>query len=180
MDLCAGPVVRITPDEIHLSDPENYEKIYYVGSKFWKDPLYYDALGLFYSTHGALTNDVHSVRRAALNPFFSRKMVLELENVVQEKVEKLVRRASRALEENEPINVHHGFRAISVDVITDYAFNNCYNLLDRSDLGGEFLAMVRGLGPAWWFFQQWPSIQPLAFKTPKWLAEILSKPLDYI
>src|SRR5438034_2535286 len=36
----AGPVVRINPDEIHLSDPENYEKIYSHSSNFHKAPYF--------------------------------------------------------------------------------------------------------------------------------------------
>lgn len=66
---------------------------------------------------------------------------------------------------------------MSVDVITDYAFDNCYNLLDQADIGVDFFAIVRGLGPAFWFFQQWPFTQTLAYKIPLWLAKILSKPL---
>ena len=104
-------------------------------------------------------------------------MVLQLEEVVQSKVEKLYQRLTNALAAGKPLDLHHGFRAISVDVITDFAFDNCYNLLDRADFGVDFFAMVRGLGPAFWFFQQWPFIQPIALKTPKWLAKILSKPL---
>jgi cytochrome P450 len=174
---CLGPVVRITPDEIHLADPDNYEKIYHIGSKYSKSPSFYQAFGSNSAAFTTPSNEVHRVRRAALNPLFSRKMVLELEDVVQSKVEKLCQRMNNALAAGKPIDLHHGFRAISVDVITDYAFDNCYNLLDKSDFGVDFFAMVRGLGPSFWFFQQWPSIQHIALKTPKWLAKILSTPL---
>ena len=40
-----GPVVRITPDEIHPSDPENCEKIYHVESRLGKDPSFYGYFG---------------------------------------------------------------------------------------------------------------------------------------
>jgi cytochrome P450 len=172
-----GPVVRITPDEIHLSDPDNYERIYYVGSKYSKSPAFYGAFGSNSAAFTTASNEVHRVRRAALNPLFSRKMVLELEDVVQSKAQKLYSRLADALAAGTPIDLHHGFRAVSVDVITDYAFDSCYNLLDRQDFGVDFFAMVRGLGPAFWFFQQWPFTQSLAYKIPLWLAKILSQPL---
>ncbi len=120
---------------------------------------------------------MHRVRRAALNPLFSRKMVLDLEDVVQSKAEKLCLRLTDALVAGRPLDLHHGFRAVSVDVITDYAFDNCYDLLDLADFGVDFFAMVRGLGPSFWFFQLAPFVQPVAFKIPMWLAKILSKPL---
>ncbi|KIM93253.1 hypothetical protein OIDMADRAFT_173290 [Oidiodendron maius Zn] len=172
-----GPVVRITPDEIHLADSENYDRIYYVGSKFSKAPNFYRAFGSNSAAFTTASNEIHRVRRAALNPLFSRRMVLELEDVVQSKARKLYLRLVDALAAGTALDLHHGFRAVSVDVITDYAFDNCYDLLDREDFGVNFFAMVRGLGPAFWFFQQWPFIQPVALKTPLWLARILSKPL---
>ncbi|ELR03254.1 hypothetical protein VC83_02379 [Pseudogymnoascus destructans] len=172
-----GPVIRITPDEIHLADPDNYETIYHVGSKYSKSSAFYRAFGSNSAAFTTASNELHRIRRAALNPLFSRKMVLQLEEVVQSKAQKLCRRLAEALVAGQPLDLHHGFRAVSVDVITDYAFDDCHNLLDRADFGVDFFAMVRGLGPAFWFFQQWPFIQPLALKTPMWLAKILSKPL---
>lgn len=170
-------MVRITPDEIHLSDPENYERIYFVGSKYSKSADFYRAFGSNSAAFTTPSNEAHRVRRAALNPLFSRKMVLELEDVVQAKAQKLYSRLTDALSAGTALDLHHGFRAVSVDVITDYAFDNCYNLLDLADFGVDFFAMVRGLGPAFWFFQQWPFTQTIAYKIPLWLAKILSKPL---
>lgn len=148
-----------------------------MGSKYSKAPNFYRAFGSNSAAFTTPSNEVHRVRRAALNPLFSRKMVLELEDVVQSKAQKLYLRLTDALTAGTALDLHHGFRAVSVDVITDYAFDNCYNLLDQAGFGVDFFAMVRGLGPAFWFFQQWPFIQPIALKTPLWLAKILSKPL---
>lgn len=172
-----GPVIRITPDEIHLSDPENLEKIYFVGSRYPKDAAFYGAFGADRSVFTAPSPDVHRVKRAALNPFFSRKKVLELEDIVQDKAEKLVGRMKKAFNSTGAIDLHHGFRAISVDVITDYAFGDSYNFLDRDDFGIDFFNGFRDTGPALWTFQQFPVIQRVAKKMPFWLAERLSAPL---
>lgn len=115
-----------------------------------------------------------------INPMFSRKMVLELEDVVQEKAANLLRRMDAGILNKEPLDLHHAFRSVSVDVITDYAFDRSYNLLDTPDLGANFFALVRGVGPAMWMFQQFPSLQQLALKTPPWLAPYLSEPLGHV
>jgi hypothetical protein len=117
---------------------------------------------------------VHRVRRAAINPLFSRKVVLDLEGVVQSKVQKLCRRLSEALKDGKPMDLHHGFRAVSVDVITDYAFDNCYNLLDSAGLGIEFFDLIRGMVPAFWIFQQFPFTQKLSTMLPPWLLVKMS------
>lgn len=172
-----GSVVRITPDEIHLSDPENCEKIYYIGSRYGKDPQFYGAFGTHKATFTAPSPDVHRVKRSALNPFFSRKKVLELEDIVQDKADKLVRRMRESFSSTGCIDLHHAFRAISVDVISDYAFGNCYGFLGKKNFGAEFFEMIRGFGPAFWFFQQFPAIQGLSLGTPFWLAKLTSEPL---
>ena len=175
-----GPIVRITPNEVHLAEPDNYEKIYYMGSKFGKSPIFYNALCVPHSTFGTPPNDIHKIRRGALNPMFSRQKVLELERIVQQKADKVCKRMQAGVDAGAPVDLHHAFRAVSVDVISDFAFDRCYNFLDKPDIGATFFAMARGIGPAMWVFQQFPSFQSMALKTPPWLAPYLSKPLGYV
>jgi hypothetical protein len=172
-------VVRISPNDIHLSDPENYEKIYHIGSKFWKSPNFYGPFGLKTAAVTTLKNDVHRVRRAAINPLFSRKVVLELEGVVQSKVQRLCKRLSETLGV-EPMDLHHGFRAVSVDVITDYAFDKSYNLLNSPSLGAEFFELLRGMVPAFWIFQQFPILQKLSTMLPPWLLARMSSEMTLL
>lgn len=93
---------------------------------------------------------------------------------MRQKANKLVSRMRQAFESTGHIDLHHGFRAISIDVITDYAFDQCYNFLDDGGFGVDFFNMMRGLGPAFWFFQQFPALQAIAARTPFWLARLTS------
>jgi cytochrome P450 len=169
-----GPVVRITPNEVHLSDPENYEMIYRVGTKYWKDPGFYGAFGLDTTGFGAISNELHRVRRAVLNPCFSRKAVLELEGIVHAKVQKLCDQMADAFQGHRPVDLHHGFRAVSVDVITDYAIDNCYNLLDKPGFGIDYFDLMSTLVKRTPLFVLFPLIQSVAMKTPAWLVKKLS------
>lgn len=175
-----GPVVRITPDEVHLSDPDNYEVIYSVGTKYAKSLQFYDGFGIGYSTFSTGPNSVHRVRRGRLDPFFSRRNVINLERIVQSRAEKLTDLVSSKLARKEAVDMHHAFRAISVDVITDYAFGESYHLLDTADLGRGFFEMVNGIGPTMWVFQQWPSLQKLSLSMPSAVAKIMSKSLKHV
>jgi cytochrome P450 len=151
-----------------------------LGTTYSKSPEFYDAFCLQYSTFATPTNEAHSIRRGALNPLFSRKRVLALEEVVQDKVDKLIRRTHEAEQQGKPIDVHHGFRAISSDVISDYAFGKSYDILNSPDLGKNWYEMIQGLGPTMWFFQQFSFLRPLAPMTPKWMAQIISPPLNHM
>jgi cytochrome P450 len=151
-----------------------------VGTKFAKSAEFYDGFAIQYSTFATPSNEIHAIRRGALNPLFSRKRVLALEDVVQDKVDKLIRRTLEAKKDGVPMDVHHAFRAVSVDVISDYGFGKSYDFLDAPDLGKNFFEMVQGLGPVMWIFQQFPFLRSFAPHTPKWFAEIVSAPLSHM
>lgn len=174
-----GPIVRITPNEVSLSDPENYETIYYVGSKYAKDPRFYDAFGMEYASFTSCPNELHRLRRGPLNKFFSRTMVLELQSIVQEKANKLCSLIAKNSKAGEMLDIHHGCRAVSIDVITEYMFNKCYDLLDAPDLGTHFFELVRGIGPALWVFQQYPELS-IMNRLPTWMLKTMSPPLAQI
>ncbi|KAH6893038.1 cytochrome P450 [Thelonectria olida] len=169
-----GPIVRITPGEVHLSNPKHYDAIYGAKSDFYKDPRFYGALGIDRASFATVSNQDHRRRRGVLSPFFSRRKVLELEDIVQSKVDKLCRRVSADRTAGQPSNLHAAFRAISVDVITDYAFDECWDQLDASDLGEWFSNMVRGSAPMFFTFQAFPSLRDPIQSLPEWIARRMS------
>jgi cytochrome P450 len=132
------------------------------------------------STFTAGPAEVHKPRRARLDPFFSRRNVLKMEYLVDSRIEALQRIMSSKFSRNEAVDLHHAFRAISVDVISDYAFGESYELLARDDLGREFWDLTTGIGPTWWVFQQWPAMQSLAMSLPTSVAKAMNKPLKQV
>jgi cytochrome P450 len=139
-----------------------------VGSKFYKDPLFYSALGVEVM-FTAIANDEHRRRRAPVNHFFSRRAVFDLEDIVQDKAGKLCRRVQEALDAGKPVDLRAGTRAISIDVMTEYAFDDCWNHLDVDDFHAWFSEAVRDTGVMWWTFQQFPAL----------LKPMQSMPEDY-
>jgi cytochrome P450 len=104
----------------------------------------------------AIGNDEHRRRRAPLNHFFSRRAVFDLEDIVQEKVKKLCRRIQESLDVSKPADLRAGTRAVSIDIITEYAFDDCWNHLVVDDFAAWFSEAVRDTGVMWWIFQQFP------------------------
>lgn len=163
---------------MHLNDPENYDRVYGNASKFYKDPGFYTVYGMRDAMFCTIPNDLHRRRRAPLNPFFSKKAIMDCEDIVQGKVEKLCRRISAAIDHKKPIDLSRGFRAISVDVVTDYAFHNSLDLLEEDDFGSWFANMLREGAPLFWVFQQFPLTQSLAETLPTWLVKKLSSAMN--
>jgi hypothetical protein len=109
----------------------------------------------------------------------SVQAVLELEDVVQDKAEKLCALVTRKFVSSEPVDLQHAFRVVLIDVIMDYGFNKCYNLLDSPDLGRQFFLMAQGISPTLWIFQQWPELSVVKFLLP-WLLKKMSPPLGHV
>ncbi|TKA77152.1 hypothetical protein B0A49_03639 [Cryomyces minteri] len=175
-----GPVIRTSPNEIHLIDPDNYDRIYSNSSRYEKPAAVYDSYLSPAAAFATPSNEVHRVRRAALNPIFSRRMVLGLEDVVQSKAWKIAELTTQALQENRPMDFYHAFRSLSTDVISDFAFDKSFNLLDSPDLGAAYLALIRQLNVGPWVLQQLPFLIPLVTRVLPWLAPLLSKSLGSV
>lgn len=173
-----GPVIRITPSEVHLSEPEYCDKVYSVGSNYGKDPSFYGSFGTPQATFATCDPRLHRLKRAVLNPFFSQKRVFELEGLIQQKVSLLVSRSRESLAENGEVNLHLAFRALAIDVVTDYAFGQSYDFLQRSNYGIEFFRMIQSLGPGVWVFNQFPIVQLISMAIPLCLAKLTSQSLS--
>ncbi|KAH7309647.1 cytochrome P450 [Stachybotrys elegans] len=155
-----GPIVRIAPNEIHLSDPADFDLIYKVGSVFNKDWRFCQSFGPLHAIFNTVSNTEHRQRRAPLNPFFSRRSVLDQEALVQEKAAKLCARVKERLDKGIPADIHSGFRAVGIDVVTDYAFDDCWDMLDQEDFGEWFPAMNRTASRGWVFTQHFVVMTP--------------------
>ena len=80
-----GPVVRTTPNELHFSSPEAWKAIYST-SVFVKDESLYKTFGRSKNSFTLISPPRHKERREQLATHFSRKSILELQGLIQDKV----------------------------------------------------------------------------------------------
>lgn len=132
----------------------------------------------------AVSNETHRQLRAPLNHFFSRRAVLDLEDILQAKAKKLCDRVARELAEvpangtRPSVDLRAGTRAISIDVLTEYAFNDCWNHLDAPGFHAWFSEAVRDTGVMWMTFQQFPfMLRPMQL-LPESIARKMSPAMD--
>ncbi|KFY05415.1 hypothetical protein O988_00004 [Pseudogymnoascus sp. VKM F-3808] len=131
-----GPIIRITPFELHVSDPEFYDEIYASSAsnrKRDKYPLFYESFGMDHSMFATIDHDLHKYRRAALNPFLSLQNVRKLQPVIQERVSTMLERIRDFKESEEILNVSWLNAALTSDVVMQYAFARSDHRLERPD-----------------------------------------------
>ncbi|KAN0093577.1 cytochrome P450 [Hyaloscypha variabilis] len=126
-----GPIVRINPEELHINDPDFYEKLY--SGKRDKYARWVDlgaTPGASFSTVG---HEHHRLRRGALNAFFSKRAVVALEPVIQGKVGRLLGRFGGVMGTGEVVRVDAAFTALTMDVISQYSFARDDDYLSEPD-----------------------------------------------
>jgi cytochrome P450 len=85
------------------------------------------------------------MRRAALNPHFSKASVGRLESTVKSNVDTLCARLQTFAGSGNPVNLSDAFTSLSADVIGSYTFGNSYGFLQIEDFMPRWrsLMMVR-------------------------------------
>lgn len=110
---CAGPIVRIAPNEVSVSDPAFVDTIYAPGPghKRDKDFAKNKSLGVNSSVGGSIAHDLHRKRREALNPFFSHRHISRLNPELTEKVSQMEDIFDRAKAGREVLNLSDTYYA---------------------------------------------------------------------
>lgn len=125
-----GPIIRVTPDEIHISDVGFLDTIY-APSSSPRDKYEYQLRTLRVPGGVGTTPslEVHRKRREALSPFFSKRNVLFLEPTITEKVQQLCQLLSKHASEQTPVNLSDVFFAFSNDVVNNFLFSQKTDIL---------------------------------------------------
>ncbi len=134
-----GPIVRINPYELHVNDVQFYDEIYTSGHRRrdkyeWQIKSGNSAKAMGFT----ISHDLHRVRRAAVDPYFSRRSVLKLESVIEAKIVRLCELFGKCHATKEPMNLTNALLATTMDIITEYSFADCYNLSDSEELSDKW------------------------------------------
>lgn len=161
-DHTTGPIVRITPTEIHVNDPTFIDNIFAgPGHRRDKGQIEANGLGNSPTTIGSRDHDIHKARRAALNPFFSTRNIRRLEPMVHEVLSKIFQRLEDARKKSKagddvPVNLNLLYRAAAHDLIADYALGQGSVCFSREDLNAPYVEANHQMVLTWHFSTFFP------------------------
>ncbi|KAI1076111.1 cytochrome P450 family protein [Whalleya microplaca] len=126
-----GPLVRITPSEVSIADPEFLYSLYAPGIGHKRDKAIgkVKALGINTSVGGAIDHDLHRRRREALNPFFSSHRIATLASYLNNKAQQLEERFCQSANTGKVVNLSDIYYGFANDVVNEYCFGYRPNLL---------------------------------------------------
>jgi len=107
-----GPIVRINPYELHVSAPDFIEKLYSgPGNRRHRWDWHTNQFNLPQSMFGTNDHDLHRIRRAAVNPFFSKGAVRKLQPIIDERINALLARFREFQASGSLITLNYAFAA---------------------------------------------------------------------
>jgi cytochrome P450 len=174
-----GPIVRISPYELHIDDIEFYDELY-VGASVRRTDKYARSAHAFggpNAAFGTVKHNRHRVRRGVLNPFFSKRSVAELSPIIQSKICQLLLRLQTFSSTDEPVDLVLTYTALTVDIITEYAFARSMDNLDRPDWGRSWHKLVRDSSKLFHIGKQFPLLIRAMFSLPDSVAQAMNPDL---
>ncbi|KAI1760614.1 cytochrome P450 [Hypoxylon sp. FL1150] len=165
-----GPIIRISPGELHIADPDFYDTIYASAAtprRSDKDPFYTRFIGLDLSVFSTIHHEVHRQRRAALQPFFNMANVRKLQPVIQERLEIMMKRMYEFRDTDSILNASYMLSALGSDVVNIYSFGRCNYRLESPDFDPSSRDASLGGIRSIHFMKYFPWINDLAQVLPE-------------
>jgi hypothetical protein len=166
----AGPIVRITPYEVHVNDPAFFNELYNVTKKVDKDPWYYswlDRNGSIFSTTDA---DLHKLRSAVIKKSFSSVSIAKVEPVLKQHMETYCRRLNECRESKTEVPLGEVYRSLAVDIVTDLSLPESFCLLDKPDFGAAHAAFIRDITEFALWNRHFVYLNQLLERLPRWVV----------
>lgn len=175
----AGPIIRITPEELHIQDSEYYEQFYAKSGRMDKYQWMSGRFGTEDAFFMTAADDLHRLRRSALNPFFSKKRIVEFQPVIREKVDKLVHKLMQFHDKAAEIDWHKAMTAYVGDVISEYSFGRSYDHLESPGFSENYFEPMHAACESGMLTLQFPWLWPLMNSLPDAIVLKL-QPLLYL
>jgi cytochrome P450 len=152
-----------------MNDPEFIEPIFGTpGKRRDKYKIAVTGFGTPNAALGTAPHELHRARRAALNPFFSKRNIRLLEPVLQRCLGKILGRLEQSAKAGKPMKMNLLYSATTSDIISGYCFGESFNYLDKENLGEDFFTAFHEAGRGYHFacFNPWlvPTMRTLPQK----------------
>ncbi|KEF55246.1 uncharacterized protein A1O9_08900 [Exophiala aquamarina CBS 119918] len=129
-----GPLVRIGPNEVSVSDPQALKVIYGAGSRFTKTKWYpswsMGGQSGKYDVFSDPTIEGHAATKRLLSASYSMSAVNGLDSFVQRPIDRLLSRFEESSRSGQQMNLADWLQWFAFDVIGEVSFSKQFGFLD--------------------------------------------------
>lgn len=170
-----GPIVRFSPNEVHIQDADFYNEIYNNKLKLSKPEGW--NVSASNATVAAVGHERHRVLRSALSPFFSKRNIAYNEGQIKNKVDRLIKRLTECKANNEIVRMDVAYMALTMDIITTFAYNIDDKSLNAPDFNVRWLDGIEGTLSTFNILHLFPWIFPFIKALPLGVVQIINPAL---
>ncbi|KAI0380298.1 cytochrome P450 [Hypomontagnella monticulosa] len=160
-----GPIVRISPHELHIHDADFYDKLYCQDGRWNKYSWAVDAFANYGAGITTADHDLHRIRRQPLNHFFSKARVASRQGIIRKHLDTFIDRLTKLA--GSKVDLGAATTAFSRDLAIDFITGKTYGSLEKEDFDVSMLRASQGSGSLWriskhvrWFAPLFKSIPP--------------------
>ncbi|KAK0708701.1 cytochrome P450 family protein [Lasiosphaeris hirsuta] len=164
-----GPIIRITPTELHISDPDYFDTLYARSGRRDKYAYFANRFGGARDSFSTVDHDLHRMRRKAISPFFSAVQISDFQAVIHAKVDKFCRILG-SYQDGQVVRLSRGWMALTTDIITEYAFAKSYDQLDSPNFEETLHEALVAIYVTGNFALHFPIVFPILDRLPDWFV----------
>ncbi|KAF6223654.1 hypothetical protein HO133_000497 [Letharia lupina] len=97
---------------------------------------------------GTEPHALHKIRRAPLNPFFSKRAVAALQPRIEEIIDDLCNGLRGCMQRNEVVELRPAFLSLAIDVVFRYSFGYSLGALKKPDFSPQWNDAIEGTAEA--------------------------------
>ncbi|CCT61204.1 hypothetical protein [Plenodomus lingam JN3] len=151
-----GPIIRISPHELHIISPTFYEKMYCQQGRWNKYQWACNGFIADGATICTSQHELHHARRMPLSHYLSKASVASRQEVIVRNVDKLVARLDDRV--GTMINLGAAVGALVQDLQCDFIIGKAYGSLEQEDFNVTIADMCQSVGFLWRFAKHFPRV----------------------
>ncbi|KAI8946629.1 cytochrome P450 [Xylaria longipes] len=163
-----GPVVRVTPEEIHIMEPSAYHEIFVVGAVRKTDSYLRFSNGTGFEdldmTAISKSHNAHRRLRVPVDKLFVRSSILRIESRVSDRVARLCDRLTYYRGTGEVVNLTNALSSLTTDIISSVIFEEPSDYLGDPDFNSE-----------WYETLKWGTRSVFMFKHLPWVVSVKAR-----
>jgi cytochrome P450 len=145
-----------------------------VGSRFSKDPGFYNFITFPGTSIGETDPVRHRIRRLVLTPAFSPARVQqEISPMVKEKVDLLLQRFEDFADQGKPVDIFNSTKAFTMDVISKIVLGKELNCIKDPQFRNQFIEYLHSTFDMGWTATAFPNLTAFSLSLPEWLSQSL-------